>query len=79
LTAGCIDIDEVVLTDPDDDPKGRRPPGGFSVTAQGVLHRANEAFGAEFQAARSPGYDGRGRASASTPTIRSMCRGNSRE
>jgi hypothetical protein len=55
LTAGCIDIDEVVLTHPDDDPKGAGRPGGFSFTAQGVLHGANEAFGAEFQAARTPG------------------------
>ena len=33
-----------------DDPKGRRP-GGFSFTPQGVLHGANEAFRAKFQAA----------------------------
>jgi homogentisate 1,2-dioxygenase len=49
-----IDMDEVILTHADDDPKGRRP-GGFSFTPQGVLHGANEAFRAEFRAARTPG------------------------
>jgi homogentisate 1,2-dioxygenase len=49
-----IDMDEVVLIHADDDPQGRRP-GGFSFTPQGVLHGANEAFRAEFQARRGPG------------------------
>src|SRR5205807_6530752 len=48
-----IDMDEVMLTHADEDPKGRRP-GGFSFTPQGVLHGANEAFRAEFQAQRTP-------------------------
>jgi hypothetical protein len=30
-------------------------PGGFAFTPQGVLHGANEAFRAEFQARRTPG------------------------
>jgi hypothetical protein len=46
-------MDEVMLTHADDDPKGRRP-GGFSLTPQGVLHGANEALRAAFQAARTP-------------------------
>jgi homogentisate 1,2-dioxygenase len=49
-----IDMDEVMLSHADEDPKGRRP-GGFSFTPQGVLHGANEAFRAEFQAQRTPG------------------------
>ena len=49
-----IDMDEVMLTHADEDPKGRRP-GGFSFTPQGVLHGANEAVRAEFQAQRRPG------------------------
>jgi hypothetical protein len=44
----------VMLTHSDEDPKSRRP-GGFSFTPQGVLHGANEAFRAEFQAQRIPG------------------------
>ena len=43
-----------MLTYADEDPNGRRP-GGFSFTPQGVLHGANEAFRAEFQARRIPG------------------------
>jgi hypothetical protein len=43
-----------MLTHADDDPNGRRP-GGFSFTPQGVLHGADEAFRAEFQAAASRG------------------------
>jgi len=49
-----IDMDEVMLTHADEDPKGRRP-GGFSFTPQGVLHGANEALRSEFQAQRRPG------------------------
>jgi homogentisate 1,2-dioxygenase len=51
-----IDMDEVMLThaDADEDPQGRRA-GGFAFTPQGVLHGANEAFRAEFQAQRKPG------------------------
>jgi hypothetical protein len=71
-------MDEVMLTHADDEPKGLRP-GGFSFTPQGVLHWVNEAFRAEFQAARTRGCAGRGRASVSTPTGRSMGRRNSRE
>jgi len=48
-----IDMDEVMLTHADDDPNGRRP-GGFSLTPQGILHGANEAYRAEFQVARKP-------------------------
>ena len=49
-----IDMDEMMLTRADDDPKGRRP-GAFMFTPQGVLHGANEAFRAEFQSRRTPG------------------------
>jgi hypothetical protein len=48
-----IDMDEVMLAHADD-PKGRRS-GGFSFTPQGVLHGADEAFRAEFQARRTSG------------------------
>jgi len=49
-----IDMDEVMLTHADDDPRGRRP-GGFAFTPQGILHGATEAFRTEFQARRTPG------------------------
>jgi hypothetical protein len=49
-----IDMDEVMLAQADDDPKGRRS-GGFSFTLQGVLHGSDEAFRAEFQTRRTPG------------------------
>ena len=49
-----IDMDEVMLTHADDDPQGRRP-GGFSFTPQGILHGADEAYRARFQASRRPG------------------------
>ena len=38
----------------DDDPMGT-PPRWLLFTPQSVLHGANEAFSAEFQAARTPG------------------------
>jgi homogentisate 1,2-dioxygenase len=49
-----IDMDEVMLSHADEDPDGRRP-GSFRHTPQGVLHGANEAYRAEFQARREPG------------------------
>jgi homogentisate 1,2-dioxygenase len=50
-----IDMDEVMLTHADEDPAGRRP-GGFRHTPQGILHGADEATRAEFQAKRQPGH-----------------------
>ena len=49
-----IDMDEVMLSHADEDPGGRRP-GSFRHTPQGILHGANEAYRAEFQARRKPG------------------------
>ncbi len=49
-----IDMDEVMLSHADEDPSGRRP-GNFRHTPQGILHGANEAYRAEFQARRKPG------------------------
>ena len=49
-----IDMDEVILCHADGDPGGRRP-GSFRFTPQGILHGANEAYRAEFQARRTPG------------------------
>jgi homogentisate 1,2-dioxygenase len=49
-----IDMDEVMLSHADEDPSGRRP-GSFRHTPQGILHGANEAYRAEFQARRKPG------------------------
>jgi homogentisate 1,2-dioxygenase len=49
-----IDMDEVMLTHADENPAGRRP-GGFRHTPQGILHGADEATRAEFQAKRKPG------------------------
>ena len=49
-----IDMDEVMLSHADEDPSGRRP-GNFRHTPQGILHGANEAHRAEFQARRKPG------------------------
>jgi homogentisate 1,2-dioxygenase len=49
-----IDMDEVMLSHADEDPSGRRP-GSFRHTPQGILHGANEAFRAQFQARRKPG------------------------
>ena len=63
-----IDMDEVMLSHADDDPSGRRP--GFPHTPQGILHGANEASRAEFQARRKPGMRRTGTRSASTPTAR---------
>src|SRR5438045_9665054 len=47
-------MDEVMLSHADEDPSGRRP-GSFRHTPQGILHGANEAYRAEFQARRKPG------------------------
>jgi homogentisate 1,2-dioxygenase len=49
-----IDMDEVMLSKADEDASGRRP-GNFRHTPQGILHGANEAYRAEFQARRKPG------------------------
>jgi homogentisate 1,2-dioxygenase len=49
-----IDMDEVMLAHADEDLAGRRP-GGFSHTPQGLLHGADEATRAQFQARRTPG------------------------
>jgi homogentisate 1,2-dioxygenase len=49
-----IDMDEVILSHADEDPQGRRP-GSFRHTPQGVLHGADEATRAEFQARRRSG------------------------
>ena len=49
-----IDMDEVMLSHADEDPSGRQP-GSFRHTPQGILHGANEAYRAEFQARRKPG------------------------
>ena len=50
-----IDMDEVMLSHADEDPSGRRP-GSFRHTPQGILHGANEAYRAEFQAAPQAGH-----------------------
>jgi hypothetical protein len=63
-------MDDVMLTHADDDPKGRRP-GGFSFMPQGVLHGANEAFRAEFQAASISGMR-RTRTGIGVDTYRSL-------
>jgi homogentisate 1,2-dioxygenase len=49
-----IDMDEVMLSHADDNPLARRP-GSFRHTPQGILHGADEAFRAAFQARRAPG------------------------
>ena len=49
-----IDMDEVMLSHADEDPGGRRP-GSFRHTPQGILHGADEATRAAFQARRKPG------------------------
>src|SRR5205823_14030431 len=49
-----IDMDEVMLNHADEDPAGRRP-RRFRHTPQGILHGANEATRAGFQAQRKPG------------------------
>jgi homogentisate 1,2-dioxygenase len=50
-----IDMDEVMLAHADEDPASRRAPGRFSHTPQGLLHGADEAYRAQFQARRTPG------------------------
>lgn len=50
----CQSMDEVMLSHADEDPSGRRP-GSFRHTPQGLLHGADEAYRAEFQARRRPG------------------------
>jgi hypothetical protein len=47
-------------------PGGRRF-GNFRHTPQGILHGANDAYRAEFQARASPACAGRARWSASIP------------
>jgi hypothetical protein len=49
-----IDMDEVMLSHADEDPGDRRP-GSFRHTPRGILHGANKAYRAEFQARRKPG------------------------
>lgn len=49
-----IDMDEVILAHAVDDPAGRRA-GVFRHTPQGILHGADEATRAAFEARRKPG------------------------
>jgi homogentisate 1,2-dioxygenase len=65
-----IDMDEVMLTHAVDDPGGRRS-GGFRHTPQGILHGADEATRAAFEARRVPGMR-RGGTSIGVDTYRPL-------